>query len=143
MADPQLNTNLKLECILASLTLDNYKDRIDSLATSLKKYEKDYDTSTAPIFKKYLWLIENQLHDIPSIGILAAEFPYLDFNDIRPITDAETLADYIFMYLAQKKHLYLARKLIALSDRVRGQMKILLIYIIVYQKRILVTTMSQ
>ena len=120
MAEFELKSRseVRIEFILASLTKDNYKERIETLASSLKQY----DPSQLPILNKYKWLVENRLgNNVPSIATLTNEFPELNFINVVPIQDEGALSDYIFMYIARKKRVFLSAKLRDLSDKAIGQ----------------------
>lgn len=114
----QLSSNIRIECILASLTKEDYKTRLETLAEGIKPY----DPKILPIINKYKWLVENTMdHNIPSISTLANEFPELDFQNIRPVETQEALTDYIFMFIAKKKKVFLSSKLAILADKAIGQ----------------------
>lgn len=113
-----LNTELKLEQILVSLTRETYLPVINMLKQGLQ----DYDYQTTEIINKYTWLIENNLNGkVPSIELLVREFPNLNFSNIQIINDPSEVADYVYMYIAQKKRRFISNKLLNLSDKVRTQ----------------------
>lgn len=115
----KLNIELNLEPILVSLTLDNYRPMLDTLAQGVK----EYDPTLIPIIDKYKWLVEKQLQSMstPSVEILRQVFPELTFDNIYPLSSAAELSDYIFMFIAQKKHRKLSQIFLELSDKVRTQ----------------------
>lgn len=116
--DYKLHTNVRLETILASLTKEDYRTRLDVLCSGLQKY----DSTVLPIVNKYKWLIENSLdNNMPTIATLTNEFPELSFINVRPINNPDALTDYIFMYIAKKKKVFLAHMLADLSDKVVSQ----------------------
>ena len=74
-----LNTELKLEQILVSLTRETYLPVINMLKQGLQ----DIDPSSIELLNKYVWLVENNLNGKPpSVELLRREFPMLNFDGI-------------------------------------------------------------
>lgn len=114
----KLNTELRLEPILISLTKETYKDIITTLSQGIK----DYDYKTVDLLDKYIWLVEKQLQgNMPSFEVLRSEFDTLNFDNVFKIEDVEKLTDYVYMFISQRKHRYISTKLLALSDKVSTQ----------------------
>ena len=113
-----LNTDLKLEPILASLTRETYLPVINSLKQELQKF----DYGTVDILNKYVWLITNNLNGkVPSIDVLKREFPTLNFDNVYIIPTIDEITDYVYMYISQKKRRFTSNELLMLSDKVRTQ----------------------
>ena len=114
----KLNTELRLEIILLSLTKDNYYGIIEILQEGLK----EYDPQIIGLLDKYNWLITKQLQgNIPSKEILKNEFPAMVFDNVDGLTNADDLSDYVHMFITQKKYRYLSTQLLYLADKVRTQ----------------------
>ena len=76
----KLKSDVRLEFILASLTKEDYKTRLDSLSEALKQY----DPKVLPTIDKYIWLVESSMdRTIPSVATLTNEFPELNFIDVK------------------------------------------------------------
>lgn len=114
-----LNTELRIEPILLSLTKDNYS----SLLTQLKESLLDYSPDITTLIDKYLWIADTQLNKYAlTKETLKKEFPELIFtDDTTPITDAGELIDYIQMYSTQRKQRFLSSKFTTIADTVRTQ----------------------
>ena len=112
-----LNTVLRLEPILVSLTIDNYKSLLSILLDSLKLY----DTSVYEKLSRFNWLIESQLGKMPSRVTLKTEFPDLMFDNVEVITDMDELTDFVYMYINQKKQQHISSKLLNYADVIRSQ----------------------
>lgn len=113
-----LNTELRLEPILLSLTDDNYLVLLEQLCTGLYDFDKDLVDK----LNKYKWLVESQLgKHVASKETLKKEFPELIFEDYLPLESIDELTDYITMFINQKKQRFLSGKLGALADKIRSQ----------------------
>lgn len=111
-----LNTVLRLEPILLSLTLDNYEMILAQLLEGLQVYDEVvYDK-----LNRFKWLVESQLGSIPTVSTLKTEFPELNFDNVEVFSSVEELTDYVHLYLTQKKQQYLSVKFLNYSDVVRG-----------------------
>ena len=113
-----VNTEVKLETILVSLTRETYSPIITMLKQGLQKY----DNSSIEILNKYTWLVENNLSGkIPSVEILKREFPTLNFDNIQTITDTSEIADFVYMYISKKTQNFRSNKLLYYADKQRTQ----------------------
>lgn len=113
-----LNTELRLEPILLSLTDDNYSTIISQLSSGIYDFDKD----TVNKLNKYLWLVDSQLgKHVAKKETLKNEFPELLFDDYTGIDNIDELTDYIYMYITQKKQRFISAKLGALADTIRSQ----------------------
>jgi len=113
-----VNTEIRLETILVSLTRETYSPIVTMLRQGLQKY----DPSSVEVINKYVWLIENNLNGkVPSVEILRREFPNLNFDNLQPVTNTSEIADTVYMYIAKKKRNFISNKLLSLSDKSRGQ----------------------
>lgn len=112
-----LNTELKLETILASLTTETCQAVVDFIRQSLL----GVDNNVIAILDKYLWLVkENLSGKAPSIEILKREFPELNFDNIEVITDLGVLNDVACMFIAKKLNIAKSNILLYSSDKARA-----------------------
>ena len=113
-----LNTELRLEPILLSLTDDNYSTLLEQLSNGLMDYDKDLVGK----LNKYLWLVDTQLgKHVATRETLKKEFPELLFDDYTALQSQDELTDYMYMYITQKKQRFISGKLSTLADTVRSQ----------------------
>lgn len=112
-----LNTVLKLEPILVSLTLDNYKPVLTALMDGIKSY----DSVVYEKLTKYNWLVDSQLGKIPSRTTLKVEFPDLVFDNVEVISDIGELTDYVYLFINQKRQQFISSKFLTFADTVRSQ----------------------
>lgn len=113
-----LNSDLRIEVILLSLTPETYKQVIDQLKIDLKAYGDDLVKN----LDKYLWLVENQMQGkIPNKETLKKEFPEMIFDDYSPIQSYDELTDYIQLFTTQKQQRFISGKLGQIADTIRSQ----------------------
>ena len=113
-----LNTELKLEQILVSLTRETYLPVINMLKQGLQ----DIDPSSIELLNKYVWLVENNLNGKPpSVELLRREFPMLNFDDIQIINDIDELTDIVYAFINMKDWRFGSNLLIAMGDKNRTQ----------------------
>lgn len=107
MENIKLEADLRLENIFVSINKDNvYK------LTDLEK-TKEIDLSEKQMINKYIYIVE-QTEGTPSIDLLKREFPSLYFDNAEKLSDEE-LNDYIKLYIANKKNLFISKKLLEQS----------------------------
>ena len=116
-SNKSLNTVLRLEPILVSLTLDNYKPVLSVLMDGIKIY----DSVVYEKLTKYNWLVDSQLGKIPSRTTLKTEFPDLVFDNVEVISDIGELSDYVYLFINQKKQQYISSKFLTYADVIRSQ----------------------
>lgn len=113
-----LNSDLRIETILLSLTPEDYKYQIENLIIALTDFDKDLIKK----LEKYNWIVESQLQGrTPTKETLKVEFPELIFDDYQPIKDKDELLDYIQMFITQKQQRFISSKLSSIADDVRSQ----------------------
>ena len=111
MENIKLEADLRLENIFVSINKDNvYK------LTDLEK-TKEIDLSEKQMINKYIYIVE-QTEGTPSIDLLKREFPSLYFDNAEKLSDEE-LNDYIKLYIANKKNLFISKKLLEQSMMVK------------------------
>lgn len=107
MENIKLEADLRLENIFVSINKDNvYK------LTDLEKI-KEIDLSEKQMINKYIYIVE-QTEGTPNIDLLKREFPSLYFDNAEKLSDEE-LNDYIKLYIANKKNLFISKKLLEQS----------------------------
>lgn len=118
-----LNSNVHIEPIFVSLTKDNYISVLSRLKAGLQIDNKTYyDQPTIDKIEKYNWLVTNQLSgNVPSLNLLASEFPDLILNGVTPIVEDTHLFDYVTLFINQKKQQYLSSRFMNYADSVRSR----------------------
>ena len=107
----KLETELNLETIFTSL---NYKD-LNKLNELLEI--KEIDLQEKVNINKYIYL-STQTKNTPNLETLKKEFPDLYFETYQ-ILEPDELNDYIKLYIAKKKNLFISKELLELSNLVR------------------------
>ena len=108
-----LESDLRIEVLLLSLSIDNYEEYLNDLITSghLKGME-------LKILDKYRFLVKS-IKNIPSRELLIKEFPELFFNDVEPISSDE-LSDYVQLFLTKRINDENSYRIIKLSEKVKN-----------------------
>lgn len=111
MENIKLESELRLENILVSLTVDTLNKLNDLLET------REIDQQEKASITKFIYMT-NQLNKIPNLEILKKEFPHLYFESIVVLQNEE-LDDYIRLYISNKKNTATSRKLLELANLVK------------------------
>lgn len=107
----KLETDLKLETIFTSLSY-NELSKLNELLEI-----KEIELQEKANINKYIYLAK-QTGNIPNIETLKKEFPDLYFDSYQ-ILEPDELNDYIKLYIAKKKNMFLSKELLELSNIVR------------------------
>ena len=109
-----LESDIRLEILLVSLSLDNYEDYLNELVTSghLRGME-------LKILDKYKFLVTS-IKNIPSRELLIKEFPELSFTGVEPISKEE-LSDFVQLFLTKRINDENSYKIIKLSEKVKNE----------------------
>lgn len=111
MENLKMETELKLETIFLSLNIDT----INKLNDILNVKELEFQDKNT--IKKFIAISQN-MNKTPGLDILKKEFPDLYFDDSTKLS-GEELDDYILLYIAHIKNIYISRQLLNLANTVR------------------------
>lgn len=109
-----IESDLRLETLLVSFTIDNYDGLINDLIES--GYMKETEIK---IFDKYKYLVKS-LNKVPNVELMKREFPELSFVDIEKIDESE-INDYVQLFITKRINDENSYKIIKLSEKVKKE----------------------
>lgn len=113
-----MNTDIRLEPILLSLSDDNWEDILNIISQSVETLNPEIKKT----LDKYSFIAKQQLDGKHlSSELLKTEFSNLIFTEVNPLPPDQDLWEYTNLYVNQLKHRAFSEKLMDAADTVRTQ----------------------